>query len=190
VDTLKEAGLAVIDILFNIYIFIVLLRFFLQLVRADFYNPLTQLIIKLSVPVVWPLQKIIPAWRNINFAALIAVFILETLKIVVLFSIGALVLPHLLGAIVWACGDAINHTANLFFFVILMQALLSWFRPQGTNPVLEILYRLSHPLLRPFQLIIPPIAGFDISPIPVMIILKLISAYVAYPIMAHGLAMA
>lgn len=179
-----------IDTLFNIYIFVVLLRFFLQLVRADFYNPLSQMIIKAALPAVWPLQKIIPAWRNINFAALLAVLILEILKIITLYSIGTLHLPHLLGAIIWGLGDMINHIASLFFFVILIQAILSWIRPQGANPIVEILYRLSSFVLRPFQRIIPPVGGVDLSPIPALIILRLISYFVAIPIMAKGLGLA
>ncbi|MFN7096502.1 MAG: YggT family protein [Gammaproteobacteria bacterium] len=186
----REAALMLVDILFNIYIFVMLLRFFLQLVRADFYNPLTQLIFKLALPVVWPLQKVLPPWRNISFAALLGVFILEVLKIIVFFSIGTFRLPHVLGAIIWGAGDMINHVASLFFFVILLQAILSWIRPQGANPVIEILYRLSALLLRPFQRIIPPIGGFDLSPIPVLIILRMISYFVAVPIMAKGLGMA
>jgi len=186
---LRETGLILVNILFNFYILIVLLRFFLQWVRADFYNPLTQLVTKLALPVVWPLQKIIPTWRNINFAALTGVLILETLKIMILLSIGALSLPHWLGAIIWACGDAINHAANLFFFAILAQVLLSWLRPQGGNPLLEIIYRLTQPLLKPFHRFIPPIGGLDLTPIPVIILLKLISFYIAYPIMAYGLTL-
>lgn len=185
----KQALMVLLDYLFNIYIFILLLRFFLQLVRADFYNPLTQWMIKLAKPLVWPLQKIIPDWRNVNFAALIAVIIIEVLKITILTEVGVLHLPHWLGAIIWAGGDAVNHTVNLFFFVILIQTLLSWLRPQGGNPFVEVLYRLTIFVLRPLHKIIPPMGGVDFSPIVALLLLKCVSLFIAYPMMAYGLAL-
>jgi YggT family protein len=186
-NTWQQASIFLLGSLLDCYIFILVLRFFLQWFRADYYNPLTQLIAKLSSPVVNPLSRILPTIHNINIAALVAIVLLEIIKIYLLVWLGSHTLINILGGVTWALGDLLTHVTNLFFYAILVQAILSWLRPQGANPVLEIAYRLALPVLKPFQRIIPPVAGFDLSPIPAMLLLKAISFYIAFPLMVWGL---
>ncbi len=185
----QQAGHMLVTTLFDLIILVFLLRLFLQWVKVDFYNPLAQFIAKVTAPLINPLQRVIPTIHNINLSALIIVLLAEIVKISLLLWIGAFHVPHKIGVVIWALGDAINHTVNLFFYAILMQATISWFHPQGGNPLLEVLYRLTQPILQPFQRIIPLIAGVDISPLPAMFLLKLISMCIAYPIMKQGLTL-
>lgn len=183
----QQAGIFLISSLLDAYIFILVLRFFLQWFKADYYNPLTQLIAKISAPLVKPLSHLLPTIKYINTAVLAAVMLVEIVKIYLLVWFGSHMLINILGGVAWALGDLIMHVSNVFFYAILVQVILTWIKPQGGNPVLEIVYRLALPVLKPFQRIIPPIGGLDLSPLPAMLLLKAVSFYVAFPLMVWGL---
>ncbi|NNM59885.1 MAG: YggT family protein [Legionellales bacterium] len=186
----KETTLVLLQSLYSAYIMLLLLRFFFQLVRVDFYNPISQVVVKLASPIVFPLQKIIPSWQNISFSTLVAVLLMEALEITVIFpKAGFGHLPHFTGAVIWIAGDLINHVANLFFFAILIQALMSWLHTQSGHPLLEILYRLTLPILKPFQRMIPPIAGIDLSAIPALFLLQCLNLYVGNFLLLQGWAL-
>lgn len=183
----KDTSVALLQNIYNTYIMLLVLRFFFQLVRADFYNPVSQVIVKLASPVVSPLQKIVPSWQNISFSALLAVLLMQTLEIAVIFpKEGFGHVPHMSGALIWIAGSLINDVANLFFFAILIQALMSWFQPRAGHPLLEILYRLTLPVLRPFQQLIPPVGGIDLSAIPALFLLKCVMLYLGNPLLLTG----
>lgn len=179
-----------ISAVFGLAILLVLFRFLLQAVQADFYNPLTQFIVKITNPVLKLFSGFIPTLGHINLAALLLAIILETLKILISFVLQGQGLPHIVGVVLWAVGDLAYYTIQIYIYSIILVAILSWFKPAGSNALLEILYRISWPLLKPVKKIIPLIAGIDISPIPVLIILKFISILIIVPFINMAAAMA
>ena len=99
-------------------------------------------------------------------------------------------LPGPIGLIIMAFGDILGVVLSVFFFAIIISVILSWVSPRQYNPLTEILHLITEPLLRPARKIIPPIAGFDISPIPVLIILQFLTMLIANPLMNTGLRLA
>lgn len=151
-----------IDTLFSIYIAIMLLRFILQQTGADFYNPISQFIVKATQPLVRTARRIIPSIRKIDVATLVLVLLLILLKLILLFSIAGYKLD---GAqlFVRALYDLISLNFDIFIIALFVQAILSWLNPDPYNPVSSILYSMTLPILRPVRKYVPPIGGLDLS---------------------------
>ena len=189
-NPLLQAGVFLIDTLFAIYILILMMRLLLQVVRADFYNPLSQFVVKATNPPLVPLRRLIPGWGGFDLALIFLLTVFTIFKIGVIFWMQHSRLPGIGGLIVWSLGDLTSLAINVFFFAIFIQIILSWLSPMQYNPFVGLLNNLTDPLLRPARRFIPAIGGFDISPIPVMLGLQLLIIIVASPIIHTGMSLA
>lgn len=189
-NMLDNAGLFLISSLFDIYIFILLLRIMLQWVNADFSNPVFQFVVKLTNLPLSPLRRLIHTVHGIDFAAISLLVLLEVIKLFIMVWLQISAVPTLGGLVVLAFAELLNQVINIFFYTLLALAILSWLSPLAHSPIIDVLHRLSDPLLRPIQRVLPPIGGFDLSPIPVLIILKLITLMVVLPLIRIGITLA
>jgi YggT family protein len=169
-----------ISTIFELYLWVVLLRIMLQWVRADFYNPFSQLIWKLTQPFLKWAQSVIPRWRNLDGAALLFAFIIALVYLKVVMA--------LLGAhygwgltLWWALLKLIVLTLNLYTFTLFVQAILSWVGPGVSNPAGSILWSVNEPLLRPVRRLIPPVSGLDLSPLVAILVLQVLNRLVPLP---------
>ena len=168
-----------IDILFDIYIAIMMLRFILQQVGADFYNPISQFIVKLTQPPVLIARRIIPAVGRIDLASLVLVILLIFIKLALLFSISGMQ-ASISGIIIQALYDLVQLTFDIFIFAIIIQAVLSWINPDPHNPVSGLLYSLTNPILQPVKRILPAMGMIDLSPIAALIGLMFLKRLALY----------
>ena len=151
-----------IDTIFSIYIAIMLLRFILQQSGADFYNPISQFVVKATQPLVKPARRFIPSIKKIDTATLALVLILIVIKLVILFSIeGAPIIGQQLFVI--SLYNFVSLTFKIFIIALFVQAILSWVNPDPYNPVSSLLRSLTAPILNPIRKHVPPIGGFDLS---------------------------
>ena len=172
-----------IDILFHLYTVILMLRLILQWAGADFYNPVSQFIVKITNPLVKPLRRIIPGFFGIDFATLVLIFALTTIKILIVYSLsGYNLFSGLL--IITIVLEVVDLLLNIFLFAIIIQALLSWVNPDPYTPVVALLNSLTWPILKHFRKLIPPISGFDISPIFAIISIMFIQQSIHYLVKA------
>lgn len=179
-----QAGVYLIQVIFDLLVLAVLLRFLFQLVRADFGNPVSQFVVALTNPILRPLRRIIPGMFGVDIASLL---LMLALKIIELFLISSVLgtTPALAGLVIVAIAELVTLTFYVFIVAILIRVLLSWISPYGGyNPVMGLLIRLTDPLLRPAQRLIPPIGGIDLSPIVVLIALQLGVMLVRHLLMA------
>lgn len=156
-----------INTLFDLYLMVVLLRVWLQVSRADFYNPFSQFIIKATHPVVAPLRRIIPSLGGWDMATIVFAFIVAALKIIALsLIVGASLDP----VIILISSLIILMTAvfKLLFWVLILRAILSWIS-RGHNPIEAVMIQLTEPLLAPVRRFIPPMGGLDLSMIVVLL---------------------
>ena len=160
-----------IEILFSLYISALMLRFILQWVRADFYNPISQAIVKITNPVVAPLRRIIPGLWGLDFATLFVIVALGAIKYLLIGLINGGLNAALLSIVLVTSLDTIHLVFNIFTYAIIIQALLSWVAPDPRNPAIQLLSQITHPILRHFQKIIPPIGGLDLSVMAAIIFL-------------------
>jgi YggT family protein len=185
----NNAGVFLVDTLFGLYILAVLLRFMLQWLRADFYNPVSQFILTVTNPPVRFLRGFIPGLGGLDLATLLLALALSMIKTWLLFSmIGAP--SNFAGVLVYSIGELLQLAVYIFIFAILIRVVLSWIAPhQGYNPALRLLYDITEPIMAPARRLIPPIAALDISPILVFIFLYLTQMLIVQPILDFGIAL-
>jgi len=157
-----------IHTLFGLYILAVMLRFLLQVVKADFYNPISQFLVKITNPPLRPLRRIIPGLAGIDLASIVLLIALQMIALLLVFMVRG-VTPGMGSLLLLSVHELISLTLNVFLVTIFIQVILSWINPGQYNPATSLLYSLNQPLLWPAQKLIPPIGGIDLSPIVVLI---------------------
>lgn len=169
--------------LVDLYIFAIILRFLLQAVRADFYNPLSQFIVKVTNPVCQPLRRVLPPVAGQDSASLLMALVIGFAKVFLLVQLkgGSVGIG---GLLIWTLADMIGLVLDLFFFAIIARAIISWIHTGAHNPGIALLVQLTDPLMRPVQRILPPIAGIDLSPIAVLIGIQLLKMLILPPLMS------
>ena len=168
-----------IETLFDLYIIVLMLRFILQQVRADFYNPISQFIVKATAPVLNPARKLIPGFGGVDLATIIVVIVFIALKIFIIALISGYS-PSALVLLLTGIRDFITLALNIFIFAIIIQAVLSWINPDPYNPVSGLLFNITSPVLQPFRRLIKPVGGIDLSPLVALIVLMFIERLVVY----------
>jgi YggT family protein len=158
-----------------LFLVVVILRFLLQLVRADFYNPISQGIVKVTMPLVKPLRKIIPGVGGIDFASVVLILLVQLAATVILALVhGALsLLPNPALLLAWGLVGALTIISSLFFWCLIISIVGSFIAPFSRHPILTLANQLIDPLSAPLRKLIPPIGGvLDLSPIFIFLGLK------------------
>jgi len=179
---MQSALIFLIKTLADLYLLTFLLRFIMQWVRASYYNPLAQFVLKVTSPLVVPARRVLPSVGGLDTPTLAVLVVLEIIVTFALLFVARLSLPvpvvllysllRLIALALWF------YTVALFIYV-----LLSWFGDRGGNPMAELLGELIEPLLRPARRLLPPIGGLDLSPLIVMLLLQ--AALIALPMPAY-----
>ncbi len=175
-----------IDTAISLYVMLLLFRLLLQKLHANYYNPLCQFVIRITSPVVTPLQRWLPTWKGFDTAVLVVVVALAATKF---FIMGWMIFertPRLLGLIVLSSGDVLQNIGHLFIFLIIGRVVLSWMHSPQLAPVMEVLYRLTEPTLRKVRRINPLIAGHDFTPFVVVLGVQILVAMIVTPIELYG----
>jgi YggT family protein len=172
-NPLGSAAEFLISTLFDLYFLIMLLRFLLQIFRADFYNPLSQFIVRATNPILVPMRRVIPGFGGIDASAVIALIALKMMQFALLAAIAGIApSPSRLAAI--ALADLLQTTVYVFIFAIIIQVVISWVSPGLHNPMANLLSSLTEPLLRPIRRVLPPFSGIDFSTLVVLLLLQLV----------------
>ena len=174
------AGAFLVQTIFGIAILIVMLRFLLQLVKADFYNPASQLIVRATQPILAPMRRIIPGVGGIDLSSIVLMLVLQMLETGLLKAMGAYALFNVstAGLLVWAIADLVELATFVFIFALIVQVILSWLSPGAYNPMVGLLYSFNEPFLRPARRVLPSTSGLDFSPLIALIFLNLIQILV------------
>jgi YggT family protein len=184
---LNEIFTYLIQTVLTLYMMAMLLRFVLQLVRADFYNPVSQFLVKITNPLVIPLRKIIPGLGGLDTASLLLTLILQCLAIVLLMALYGLGMPNIGLLLVWSVLGVTGLMVNVYFFALLAMIILSWIAPGSSNPAVYLLYQITEPVMAPFRKLLPSAGGMDFSPILVFILINIIQ--IALRHMAAGVGL-
>lgn len=186
-NTLHDGSLFLIQLLFDLALFIFLARIILQWIDTNPYNPLFVSIAKWTDPLLKPLYRVLPPIRGMDFSAILLLITLATIKIACLFKWQTGVLPHFPGLLVLAFADLLHQLLNLFFYATIILALLSWMStPMSHSPLIEVVVKMTEPLLRPLRRFLPSVAGLDFSPLVLMIGLKVLITVIVQPLIQIG----
>jgi YggT family protein len=180
-----NVGMLLVSTLGTLYMLAILLRFLLQLSRADFYNPITQMIVRFTDPGVLVLRRFIPGYRGIDFATLVFAFLVECVLISVLIMLAGIALPGFGLIISWAFAGILNFILDIYFWSLLISIVVSFIAPFSDHPALVLLRQLTEPVMAPFRRLLPSMGGLDLSPIFVFLSIQIIKIMLVNPIGAN-----
>ncbi|KWV75650.1 YggT family protein [Pseudomonas paracarnis] len=174
---INDAAIFIIQTLGSLYLLIVLMRFILQLVRANFYNPLCQFVVKATQPLLKPLRRVIPSLFGLDMSSLVLTLLLQILLFVVILMLNGyqaftvLLLP-------WGLIGIFSLFLKIIFWSMIISVILSWVAPGSRSPGAELVAQITEPVLAPFRRLIPNLGGLDISPIFAFIVIQLLQSWV------------
>ena len=186
-NAFNEIFTYLIQTLLSLYLLAMLLRFLLQLVRADFYNPISQFLVKVTNPLVVPLRRVLPGYGGIDTASLVLAVLLQLLGLVTLLALNGIGLPNPALLLLWSLLGVIGLLINIYFFALLAMIILSWIAPGSNHPAIYLLYQITEPVMAPFRKLLPPMGGLDLSPILVFILINVIQIALRHTAAGVGL---
>jgi YggT family protein len=187
-NALTGATIFVIQTLVSLYLTIVLLRFVLQLVKANFYNPLCQFAVRATQPLLKPIRRLIPSILGLDTSSLLLAIVIQALLMafVLMMTYGTILgVPQLL---IWSLIGILSLLLKIFWVAMIVMVIVSWVAPGSHNPAAELAYQISEPVLAPFRRIIPNLGGLDISPIFAFLLIQVLQSY-AMPSLASSVGM-
>jgi YggT family protein len=184
---MQNALVFVVSTLLDLLVIAFILRLVLGWVRADFRNPLAQLIIKVTNPLVIPARRIIPPAGSFDTATLIVLLALQTGATAILMQLSCIGAPQVDQVFVLGLLRLVHVVLNVYFWLLIIYVLSSWLAPGGYNPALALLSKVVEPLLAPLRRVIPVIAGLDLSPIAAFLIIGFLERLIPARIPLAGL---
>lgn len=184
---LSEISGYLIQTFLSLYLLAMLLRFLLQLVKADFYNPISQFLVKVTNPLVIPARKVIPSLGGLDLASLLLALALQMAGIAAILLINSLALPNPALLLAWAGLGVLGLLVNIYFFALLAMIILSWIAPGSSSPAVYLLHQITEPVMAPVRKVLPSAGGLDFSPIVVFIAINVIQIALGH--MATGIGL-
>lgn len=170
-----------IDTLFSLYILAVMLRFLLQWIRADFYNPVSQFLVKITHPPLRFLRSFVPAVGRIDTSSLLLALILQMIANFSILALKGLTIS-IPALTLLSLTDLLKILMDIFVYAIFANALLSWFAPGNYTSVSSILYSLTEPFLRICRKLLPDLGNIDLSPLVALVLLQLAKMMILPPL--------
>jgi YggT family protein len=165
-----------INTVFDLYLMVVILRIWLQLARADFYNPFSQFIVKATHPLVAPMRRVLPSFGSLDTATVVLALLVAAAKLIVLSLVFGATNFNPLSIFIGACLVVLKEIFSLIFWVLIIRAILSWVS-QGNNPIEMVLHQLTEPFLAPIRRILPPMGGLDLSVLVAIVLLQFLQMF-------------
>lgn len=162
-NVFQEILIYIVDTIGMLFLLFVILRFLLQLARADFYNPISQATQKITNPLLKPLRRIIPGIFGIDLASIVLAITVQVAigELIALIWVQSLFNP--ISLVIWGILGILNITIYIGFGCILILVISSFLAPYSTNPILMIVRQLIEPVINPIRKFIPPVGGLDFS---------------------------
>ena len=178
---INDAAIFIIQTMGSLYLLIVLMRFILQLVRANFYNPLCQFVVKATQPLLKPLRRVIPSVFGLDMSSLVLAILVQMVIFAVVLTLSYMSF-NILGLLLWAIIGVTALFLKVFFFAMIISVILSWVAPGSVSPGAELVNQITEPALAPFRRFLPSMGGLDISPILAFMVIQLIQSFVIPPL--------
>jgi YggT family protein len=160
-----------ISTLTDLYVTAILLRLLLQWVKADFYNPLSQFLIKITNPVLIPTRRLIPSIGRLDTASVVVMLLLELVQLVLINLLGKTEFGFQF-LFLFAVQKLLITLLLTYFVLIIARVIVSWIANQSRHPLIPLIYQLTEPVLRPINKLLPSMGGVDLSPLFALIALR------------------
>jgi len=165
-----DPSVFLVRVLFELVIFVAFARYFLQLFRANFFNPVTQAVVKITDPVLNPIRAVIRPVGRHDLAALVFALVMVALMVWALTAMRGIGLSGS-GLLFGTLYFAFLTVTNLFFWTVLLRAVASWVGNER-SPGVAFLDDLTEPVVAPVRRVLPPLGGLDLSPLAVLLIIQ------------------
>jgi YggT family protein len=165
----------IIRTLGQLYVFILLLRLVLQVSKADYYNPISQGIVRITQPVISPFQKFIPKLLKTDISPVIVALLFNAVILYAVYALANQFIP-VVTLFIYALIGIFNIFLDIIFYAVLGSVIISWIAPDSPHPAPQLITQITSPLYRFIGKAIPPIGGFDLSPIVIFIAIQLIQS--------------
>ena len=183
-SVMLDIGVFLVQTILSLYTSAIILRFLLGYARADFYNPLSQFLVKITNPVLVPARRFLPSLGKLDTSAVAVAYIIILIK--------GILLNAMMGAgfgifslLFMSVGELISSVIWMYIIGLLIMAIISWIGSAQGNPVLPLINSLTAPLLAPVRKYIPPVGMMDLTPMAAMLglyILLIIVKGVFHPV--------
>ena len=159
-----QIALFLVEAIFSLYIGAVVIRLLLGFARANFNNPLSQFLVKITNPVLVPMRRFIPSIGRIDTSAVILAYGLTVIKVSLMYLIirGAVMFPE---SLLISVGELIKTIIWVYIIALILQAVMSWVGSAQGNPVSPLVQSLTNPIVRPIRKVVPLIGMMDLSPL-------------------------
>lgn len=179
---LNNAGMLLISSLGSMVLLVFMLRFLLQLVRADFYNPISQFIVKFTAPILVPVRRIIPSYNSFDLASLLLAYVVQVAIIALIFWTTSQPQMPWANFLLWAPLGLLSLLLNIYFWGLIIIVVASWIAPNSYNPALILINQIMEPAIRPIRSMMPDLGGIDLSPIILFLGIRMAEILVIAPI--------
>ncbi len=159
--------------------FVFVARFLLQACRVDFYNPISQGLVKATDPVLRPVRMVVPGYGNLDFAAFLAAVVVQIVLIMALYALAGAYVGSVSYIILSGLVQVVLLCLSIFWWSILIVIIAGWIAPGSYHPALALLQQITEPLLAPARSLLPPMGGLDFSPIVVFLVLGIVQRLLA-----------
>ena len=184
-NAIGSIGSLLVSTMGTLFMMAVLLRFLLQISRADFYNPITQMVVRVTDPGVQLFRRFIPGFKGVDFATLVFAVLVQCTLICVLILIAGFELPSMGLVMTWAVGGIINFILDIYFWALLVSIVSSFIAPFSEHPALVLVRQLTEPIMAPFRRLLPSMGGLDLSPIFVFLAIQILKILLVAPMGAN-----
>ena len=146
---------------------VIVLRGVMHASRVNFYNPISQLIVRVTNPLLTPLRGALPASGRIDWAAIVLAIVIQALILtaIVLLAGDQWSVPSIPTILAWGAVGVMGLLVNLYFFILIAMIIVSWVAPGNRHPAIELVWQISEPVMAPFRALLPNMGGIDLSPI-------------------------
>ncbi len=178
-NTMVQMSTYFIQAVAGLYLGIFLVRLLLQLSRADFYNPVSQFVVKATAMPLVLLRRIIPPIKQFDTASLVFALLLQWLAIQITVTINGGGVINPLYCLEWGLLGIVSLTLDLYFYGLLAAIIISWVAPHSRHPLVSLVWQIMEPVMAPCRRVIPSFGGIDLSPLLIFIVINMLRIFVA-----------
>ncbi|CAA3708822.1 YGGT family protein [Candidatus Portiera aleyrodidarum] len=179
---MENIGLSLINTLFNLYTFMLMLRFALHISYVDKTNPITQNIRRITSFIVNPLKKFIKSIGCFDLATFMSAFLIKTFSISIIYFLYINSIPPIINLFIGSLASVLNILSRLYFFSLIIMTIINWILNHSDHPGSIFIIQITEPIMLLLRKIIPPIGIIDITPIAAFIIINLIDNIIICPL--------
>ena len=175
----QDPLILIIRTLGEMYVFLIIMRFVLQMAHADYYNPISQAIARLTNVPVLAISRAVPRIGKLDFSALLYALVVKIGVIAALLLLLNSGFPNILHLLIYAGAGVLDTILTIYFWSVLASVIISWVAPGSHHPGPQLILQITEPVFNLARKVIPPIGGLDLSPILIFIIIQILKSQIA-----------